>query len=89
MLADLVHTSSVNISRYEREETAPNPDTLRLLTLALGTTSDYLLSIPEASASVKARISPEFSKLMEETADFSKEETVRLLEYAQLLKKGR
>lgn len=88
-LAQQICSSQNNISKYERDETAPNPDTLRLLALVLGTTSDYLIGVPGARAIVKTQASPVFDQLIEVTKDFSGEESAKLLDYAVMLKKSR
>ena len=88
-LGKKVFTGKKNISRYELGQSTPSYDTLRLLALAFDTTVDYLIGMPDAPISRKTQTSPEFSKIMEITADFSKAETAKLLDYAVMLKKSR
>ncbi|MBQ4557346.1 MAG: helix-turn-helix transcriptional regulator [Clostridia bacterium] len=88
-LGKKVFTGKNNISRYELGQSTPSYETLRLIALELDTTTDYLLGMPDAPVSRKVQTSTEFSKIIEITADFSKTETAKLLEYAEMLKKSR
>lgn len=88
-LAKRVNCSQNSIAKYETGRSEPPADTLRQLAMALDTTVDYLVGMPDAPISRKAQTSPEFSKIIEVTADFSKAETAKLLDYAIMLKKSR
>ena len=88
-LALQINSSMRNISKYELDTCAPNPETLRLLALALGTTVDYLVGMPNAPVSAAVQTSPVFSELLRTTSDFSDREAAKLLEYAVMLKKMR
>lgn len=83
-LANMIHSSAVNISKYERGITEPSVETLRLLTIALDTTADYLIGVSE-----KTKKSSVYTALFEKTEDFSEEEIKKLLEYAAFLEAGR
>ena len=88
-LAKSVNCSQHSISKYENGHSEPTIDTLKQLAIALDTTVDYLVGMPDAPVSRKVQTSPEFSKIIEVTSDFSKSETAKLLDYAVMLKKSR
>lgn len=88
-LAQHVHCSQNSISKYENGHTEPPIDTLKQLAEALDTTVDYLVGMPNAPISRKVQMSSDFAKILEITADFSKTETAKLLDYAMMLKKSR
>ena len=88
-LAERINSTQNCIVKYEKGQSDPSTETLRLLALAFDTTTDYLLGMSDAPVSRKSQALPEFSKIMEVTADFSKREIAKLLDYAVMLKKSR
>ena len=88
-LAKRICTTKNNVSRYEREYSAPNYDTLRLLAIELHTTVDYLVGVPGAAVSACTSLTSAQDRILSILVDFSEKETEKLLEYAELLKKAR
>lgn len=88
-LAKKINLSKANVSKYEADIVEPNLETLAMISVLFDVSINYLLDVPDKAAPEEQPLSEKQSQLLNLAADLNEEERVKLLEYAELLKRGR
>lgn len=88
-LAKKISLSKANVSKYEADLVEPNLDTLAMLSALFDVSINYLLGIPEKTTPKEQPLSEKQSQLIKLADDLTDDEKVKLLDYAELLKRGR
>lgn len=80
-LAKLVNLTQAQISRYERGDSDPPPDSLVALARALNTTTDYLLGVSNVVNPLQSEIEDEVLTLIKQFPPEKREEILRRLRF--------
>lgn len=88
-LAKKINLSKANVSKYEADLVEPNLETLTMISLLFDVSMNYLLGVPDKATPEEQPLSEKQSQLLKLADELNEEERVKLLEYAELLKRGR
>lgn len=88
-LAKRIKLSKANVSKYEADLVEPNLETLALIADVFSVSVNYLLGIQEKAAPAEQPLSKEKMELLELVDVLTEDEQKKLIDYAELLKRGR
>ena len=88
-LAKKINLSKANVSKYEADLVEPNLETLATLSVLFDVSINYLIGVPDKATPDGQPLSEKESQLLELADELNEDEKAKLLEYAELLKRGR
>lgn len=88
-LAKKINLSKANVSKYESDLVEPNLETLAMISVLFDVSINYLIGVPDKATPDEQPLSEKQSQLLKLADDLNEEERIKLLEYAELLKRGR
>ena len=88
-MAELLKIKRQTYSAYERGVSTPDANSLLTMANFFGVSVDYILENETKTVENEQSLSKAKSQLYKITDDLTEEERIKLLEYAELLKRGR
>ena len=88
-MAELLKIKRQTYSAYERGISMPDAASLLIIANFFGVSVDYILENETKTAENDRSLSKAKSQLYKITDDLTEEEQIKLLDYAELLKRGR